>query len=77
MNLHDLVFAVGSAVLLAALVPAVARRTVLPLATCALTGGVLAVFAVNYLTLGYWYALGVESANAACWLYLSALAWRA
>lgn len=76
MSVHDLVFAAGSAVLLAAIVPAVVRRTVLPRSTCLVTGGVLVVFSVNYLTMRYWYAMTVEGLNAACWTCLTVRAFR-
>ena len=74
---HDLVFAVGAFVLFVAMLPAVWKRAVLPLSTCAVTGGVLFVFVLNYLTMRYWYAVVVEFGNVACWAFLAWLAVRA
>lgn len=70
MKIHDLIFAVGSMVLLLAMVPAVLRKAVIPISTCLTTGGVLAVFVINYVTMGYWYAAVVEAGNVLCWGYL-------
>jgi hypothetical protein len=60
-------------VLLVAMLPAVVRRSVLPLSTCAVTGCVLLVFTLNYASLGYWYACVVEGLNVACWAWLLAV----
>lgn len=53
MNLHDVIFAAGSVVLIAALIPALYKRIDVPLWTAALTGSVLAVYGINYLTMGF------------------------
>ena len=69
-NEHDLVFAVGSLVLTAAILPAVWRRSVLPVSTCAVTGGVIFVFVLNYLTMRYWFAFTVELVQVGLWVFL-------
>jgi hypothetical protein len=76
-QVHDLIFAIGAFILFLAMIPAVVKKAILPLSTCSLTGGVLAIFTLNYFTMSYWYATVVEFGNVACWAYLSAIAWRA
>jgi hypothetical protein len=69
-GLHDLIFAVGIAVLFVALVPAVYQRSTLPRSTCLVTAAVVLVFVANYATMGYWYATALEYGNLVCWAYL-------
>lgn len=69
-QVHDLVFAIGSAVLLLAMLPAVWKKALIPASTCWITGSVLLVFGLNYLSMKYWYAMVVEAGNVACWAYL-------
>jgi hypothetical protein len=76
-RLHDLIFAVGAAVLFLAMLPAVWRRAVMPLSTCVVTGAVVFAFALNYATMAYWYATAMEFGNFACWAYLLWVALRA
>jgi hypothetical protein len=75
-QLHDAIFAVGSLVLFLALIPAVLKKSILPISTCWVTGSVLFVFTLNYLTMNYWYATVVEGLNVVCWAYLFAIAWK-
>lgn len=75
-QLHDAVFAVGSFVLFFALLPAVYKKAIIPLSTCWVTGGVLFVFMLNYLTMKYWYATVVELSNVLAWAYLFVISWR-
>ena len=75
-HLHDLIFAAASAVLLLAMLPAVLRAVLLPLSTCIITGGGVFVLAINYATMGYWYAMAIAVANATCWAYLFSVALR-
>lgn len=72
---HDLVFSVGSAILAVAMLPAVRSRALLPMKTCAITGGVLAVFVLNYTDMHFWYAMAVEALNVAAWSYLLWVSW--
>jgi hypothetical protein len=76
-HLHDLIFAVASAVLLVAMLPAVRRRSLMPVSTCMVTGSVVLVLSLNYATMAYWYATAVEFANASCWAFLLCVALRA
>lgn len=74
LSIHDLIFAVGAAVLLGAMLPAVRKRAQVPLSTCVVTGGVLALFVANYVSMRYWYAATVEFGNVLCWAWLTRLA---
>lgn len=76
-QLHDLIFSIGALILFFALIPAVIHKSILPLSTCYITGGVLFIFALNYLTMKYWYATVVEAANVTAWTILFFRAWRA
>lgn len=69
-QLHDLVFAVGSAILLVGLLPAVKHRSRLPSSTSLSVTIVLACFTANYATMGYWFAFAVEAGQTVCWAYL-------
>lgn len=70
LKIHDFVFASGALILFLAMIPAVARKAVIPLSTCLTTGAVLLVFTINYVTMSYWYAAVVEAGNVLCWGYL-------
>jgi hypothetical protein len=56
------------------MIPTVIKKVVMPISTCFLTGSVLLIFTLNYLTMTYWYATAVEAGNVACWAYLLWLA---
>jgi hypothetical protein len=72
---HDVIFSIGAAILAVAMLPAVRARALMPAKTCAVTGGVLAVFVLNYTDMHFWYAMTVESLNVAAWSYLLWVAW--
>ena len=42
----------------------------MPFGTIYITGGVVFVFALNYATMGYVYAMVVEALNVLSWAYL-------
>lgn len=71
---HDLITSIAVAVLLAGMLPAVWRRSQLPLSSCAVTSSVCEVLSVNWATSGYWYSTVVEFATATCWLALLQIA---
>lgn len=77
MSAPDAIFVGGSLILLAALLPALRARAVLPVRTCALTGGVLATFSGTYAAIGLVYAAAVSAATAGAWLALLGIAWKA
>jgi hypothetical protein len=67
VNIHDLVFAVGSGIFAVSLIPAVWKRAVMPLSTSVPTATVLTAFLVNYTTMRFWYAVAMETITCACW----------
>lgn len=67
---HDLIFSIGAFVLLIGLLPQIVKGTILPLSSCILTGGILLIFTLNYLTMEYWYVMFVEAANVVGWSIL-------
>lgn len=75
-QVHDLIFAIGAAILFLAMLPAVWKKSIMPSSTCWITGGVLLIFTLNYVSMKYWYAMVVEAGNVACWFYLFWLTWR-
>lgn len=74
--IHDLIFSIGSFFLFLALVPSVMKRASVPKTTSALMGGVLFIFAMNYLSLGYFYTMAMTLGNVAEWAFLYLLAVR-
>ena len=71
---HDLVFAAGSLLLAAALLPALLRRTLMPRSTCLTTASVLLVLVLNLAALGFWYAAATDFLALEAWAYLLAVA---
>ena len=68
----------GGFVLSAALLPTIWSQSKPAVSTCIITGGVLLVFAVVYLSLQLWLAAVATALSAACWLVLPGqLLWRA
>lgn len=72
--IHDAIFLLGNVVFLAALLPALSRRQAPPFVTCALTGTVVWIFALNFATIGLWASAAGNAAVAFCWTLL-ALQW--
>jgi hypothetical protein len=70
MSVHDLIFAVGAGVILVSMLPAMKHKSQLPYGTIIPTGVVILIFAVNYGSMHFWYAAGVEAANVVCWCVL-------
>ena len=61
------VFLVGGLLLAAALLPTVAAGGGVPVATCALTGGVLTAYAVTFAVGRQWASAAGVGLNAALW----------
>jgi hypothetical protein len=76
-TIHDLIFSAGGVVFAAALVPAVVRKSLMPVSTCLVTMSVCFVFALNYLWLLYWYAFVLETLLCLLWAYLATIALKA
>lgn len=53
MSIHDLIFFIGSVGLCLALIPALKHKIAAPRWTAAITATVLAIFAINYATMGF------------------------
>lgn len=71
-NWQDLVLAIGSIIFVIALVPSVAGKNKPALSTSLLTGTVLVVFGISYLTLTLWYAATTTFMTAVMWYILAA-----
>lgn len=67
---QDVVIGIGQFVFALALVPAIVSEEKPPRSTCAMTGGLLAVFAMVYATLDLWLATLACAICATCWLVL-------
>jgi hypothetical protein len=76
-QIHDFIFSAGGVVFVFALLPAVLRKSILPLSTALVTMSVCFVFALNYAWMGYWYAFVLESCLFLLWAYLAAVALKA
>jgi hypothetical protein len=71
MEWQDVVFGVGSILFILALLPALIKREGPPLSTCLLTGSVLLVFSLKYLSLDLRFAAVTAFLSAALWLGLA------
>ena len=67
---QDLVLMLGGFVFSAALLPTIWSQSKPAASTCILTGSMLLVFAVVYLSLQLWLAAAATALSAACWLVL-------
>ncbi len=70
MNLNDLVFAIGQAVLVVSLIPTL-RASEKPAPSTSLIGAaVLTAFAIDQATLGLYYAMVTTGITAVLWFIL-------
>lgn len=77
MNLNDFIFAFGSVFLLIALVPAViSKKEKPPFKTSFMTGSVLGMFALNYLSLNLILSGILTGSISALWFVLAIQKWR-
>lgn len=67
MNVHDLIFAVGSGIFAVSLVPAVVKRTQMPLSSSLPTAIVLSAFLANYVWMGFAWSAVTTACTALCW----------
>jgi len=67
---NDIVFTVGSLLLSVALIPSIISAYKPDARTSFLTGSVLAVFSVNYLTLGLYFSTVSTVLSAVLWYVL-------
>lgn len=68
---QDYVIAVGSIIFVIALIPSVLGKHKPALSTSLLTGTVLLVFAMTYLTLSLWFAAITTTLTATLWYVLA------
>lgn len=71
MPVQDLIITGGSLILAAALLPTVFSKDKPALSTALLTGSILAVFAVTYLTLDLRFAAIITFVTSALWLTIA------
>lgn len=71
----DLIFAIGSIVFILALIPSVRGEAKPDLKTSLTTGSVLAVFAITYFTISFWFAGITTLITAAMWFALAFQKW--
>lgn len=64
---QDFAFTAGSLIFVVALLPAVFGKDKPPMSTSSITGSVLGVFAVTYLTLDLYLSAGITAITAAMW----------
>lgn len=69
--IQDYIFAGGSVLFIIALLPALTAKDKPPRFTCALTAGVLSLFAVAQATLSLWFAAGTTAILALIWSLLT------
>lgn len=68
---QDYVFALGSLVFVVALIPSIRSVDKPALTSSLLTGSILLVFALTYVTMDLWYACATTLATSACWFTLA------
>ncbi len=68
---QDLVFGVGNLVFLAALFPSLMSANKPAFTTSLLTGSVLGLYSLTYVTLDLWVSVVASSALSAGWLLLA------
>lgn len=66
----------GSVVFILALLPTLLGSAKPPVTTSVLTGSVLAVFAVVYSTLGFWFSVVTGAILSLCWFVVAIQAWK-
>ena len=68
---QDYVLSIGSLIFTAALVPSLLSRHKPALSTSLMTGAVLAVFTMVYITLSFWFTAFSTGLNGLTWLALA------
>jgi hypothetical protein len=68
---QDIVLAIGSWIFIVALVPALIGKDKPPVSSSALTGAVLAVYVMVYLTLHLWISVASTTILSIAWLTLA------
>jgi len=69
---QDIALSVGGILFTVALIPTVRSRTFKPTpSTCILTGTVLTVYVVVYITLSFWFSATVTTSTSILWWILA------
>ncbi|MBI2327675.1 hypothetical protein HYU92_05155 [Candidatus Curtissbacteria bacterium] len=71
MQWQDWVFSIGNWIFIFALIPRIRRKDKPQLSTSVITGTVLAVFAVTFLTLELWISTFSTVLASGCWFILA------
>lgn len=77
MHWQDIVFSIGQWIFIVALIPSVLSKDKPALSSSLLTGTVLAVFAVTYLSLSLWFSGATTILVSGMWFTLAIQKYRA
>jgi hypothetical protein len=69
---QDFVLSAGALLFIVALVPTILSKHKPALSSCIMTGSILSVFALVYVTLHLWYAAATTAGTAVTWAILAA-----
>lgn len=77
MSIQDIIFSVGSVIFILALIPSIRSAAKPALASSLMTGSILAVFAITYLTFSHplYFAAATTAGTALCWYILAWQKW--
>ena len=70
MSWQDIVLSVGSWIFIIALFPSLLGKDKPPVSTSFLTGGILLIYALTYITLHLWLSIASTGILALAWLWL-------
>jgi len=70
MTWQDIVFSVGSWIFIIALLPSLFGKDKPPISTSLLTGSVLLIYALTYVSLDFWLSVASTGLLAIAWLTL-------
>lgn len=71
MQWQDWVFSVGTWIFVVALIPTIRGKQKPELSTSIVTGSILAVFVITYLSLNLWLSALSNVITSACWFLLA------
>lgn len=71
MHWQDLVFTVGQIIFVFALIPTIRGKSKPALSSSIITGSILLIFALTYLSLGLWFSTIASIATSASWWILA------
>jgi uncharacterized membrane protein len=71
MHWQDLIFTVGQIIFVFALIPTIRGKSKPALSSSIITGSILLILALTYLTLGLWFSTLASIATSANWWILA------